>query len=106
MQISPTPDEQNWLASHVERGEFASIAEAARQLISERIAERMIEEDDLAWAKPLVEEARADIATGGVVTAEKRGARMKALLASMKDRRRVLSPRNLHCATKMLTLQI
>jgi antitoxin ParD1/3/4 len=85
MQISLTPDQQTWLASHVERGEFASIDEAARQLIDERIAERMIEEDDLAWAKPLVEEARADIAAGRVVTADERDARMKALLASMKD---------------------
>jgi antitoxin ParD1/3/4 len=84
MQISLTPDQQAWLASHVERGEFASIDEAARQLIDERIAERMVEDDDLAWAKPLVEEARADIAAGRGVTAEERDVRMKALLASMK----------------------
>ena len=70
MQISLTPDQQAWLASHVERGEFASIDEAARQLIDEGIAERMIEEDDLAWAKPMVEEARADVAAGRVLTAE------------------------------------
>ena len=85
MQISLTPDQQAWLASHVERGEFASIDEAARQLIDERIAERMIAEDDLAWAKPLVEEARADIAAGRMVMADERDARMKSRLASMKE---------------------
>jgi antitoxin ParD1/3/4 len=84
MRISLTPDQQAWIASHVERGEFASIDEAARQLIDERIAERMIAEDDLAWAKPLVEEAWADIVAGRVVTADERDARMKSRLASMK----------------------
>jgi len=39
--------------------------EAARQLIGERIAERAAEEsDDLAWAKPYVDEAMADVAPG------------------------------------------
>jgi antitoxin ParD1/3/4 len=85
MRISLTPDQQAWIASHVERGEFASIDEAARQLIDERIAERMIAEDDLAWAKPLVEEAWADIVAGRVVTADERDARMKSRLASMKE---------------------
>jgi antitoxin ParD1/3/4 len=65
MRISLTPDQQAWIASHVERGEFASIDEAARQLIDERIAERMIAEDDLAWAKPLVTNATlAEVAFG------------------------------------------
>jgi antitoxin ParD1/3/4 len=85
MQIFLTPDQQAWLASRVERGEFASIDEAARHLIGERIAERMIEEDDLGWAKSLVDEARADMATGRVVSAEERHARMLALLSSAKD---------------------
>ncbi len=62
------------------RGEFASIDEAARQLIDERITERMIEEDYLAWAKPLVDEARAGIARGEAMSLTERKARMNALL--------------------------
>ncbi|MEJ0019592.1 MAG: hypothetical protein WDN25_24180 [Acetobacteraceae bacterium] len=84
MEISLTQDQQAWLARHVERGEFASVDEAARQLLDERIAERMIEEDDLAWTVPLVEAAREDVAAGRVVTAENRDARMSALLAMIK----------------------
>jgi antitoxin ParD1/3/4 len=85
MQISLTPDQQAWLAIRVERGEFASIDEAARRLIDERIAERVIEEDGLAWAGPLVEQARAEVAAGKVLTAEERQASMEDLLRSMKD---------------------
>ena len=83
--ISLTPEQQAWLTTQVERGEFRSIDEAARQLIDERIFERMTEEnDDLAWAKPYVDEALADVAGGRVLTREEHEARMDALLASPK----------------------
>lgn len=36
----------------------------------------MSEEDDLAWAKPLVEDAQADIAAGRRATAAERNARL------------------------------
>jgi antitoxin ParD1/3/4 len=85
MLISITPEQQAWLAAHVERGEFASVDEAVRQLIDERIAERMIEEDDLAWAKPLVDEALGAVARGEVLSREEHEARMDAVLASLKD---------------------
>lgn len=53
MAISLTPEQHAWIMAHVERGEFRSIDEAARQLIDERIAERMVEaRADLVWAKP------------------------------------------------------
>jgi antitoxin ParD1/3/4 len=85
MTITLTSEQQAWLRVHVERGEFASIDDAARQLIDERIAERMAEEgDDLAWAKPYVDAALADVANGRVLTREDHEARMDALLASMK----------------------
>ena len=52
MNISLTPEQQDWLDAHVARGDFPSVEEAVRQLIDERIAERLIEEaDNLAWAK-------------------------------------------------------
>jgi antitoxin ParD1/3/4 len=84
MPISITPEQQAWLAAHVERGEFASVDEAMRQLIDERIAERMIEEDDLAWAKPLVDKALAAVARGEVISREEHEARMDAVLAALK----------------------
>jgi antitoxin ParD1/3/4 len=85
MSISLTPDQESWLNAQVARGEFASIEDAVRQLLDERIAERAAEEnDDLAWAKPYVDEALADVACGTVLTFEEYEARIDALMGSMK----------------------
>jgi Transposase len=62
-------------------GEFTSVDDAARQLIDERIAERMIEEDGLAWARPMVDQARAAVARGEVMALASHKTRMKAVLA-------------------------
>lgn len=81
MQIALTPEQHAWLAALVERGEFPSIDEAARQLIDERIAERIAEaNDDLAWAKPYVDEALAAVARGEVTSLEEHKARNVARL--------------------------
>jgi antitoxin ParD1/3/4 len=84
MTITLTAEQLAWLNAEVARGHFQSIEEAARQLIDEGIAERIVEEDDLAWAKPLVDEALADVARGDVITLEEHEARTAALLAAMK----------------------
>lgn len=85
MSITLTPEQQDWLNAHVARGDFASIDDAVRQLIDERIAERMAEEsDDLAWAKSYVDEALAEIARGDVLTREEHEARLDKLQAAMK----------------------
>jgi len=86
MNISLTPEQQDWLDAHVARGDFPSVEEAARQLIDERIAERLIEEaDNLAWAKPYVDEAVAEAARGNVLTREEHRARNAARLSAFKD---------------------
>ena len=85
MPIDLTPDQQAWLQAQVESGEFASIEQAVRQLLDERIAERdLLEADDLAWAMPLVDEALAAVARGEVLSLEEHEARMDARLASLK----------------------
>ncbi len=69
MTITLTPEQQARLRAYVARGDFSSVEEAARQLLDERIVERAAEEgDDLAWAKPYVDEAVADVARGDVMT--------------------------------------
>jgi antitoxin ParD1/3/4 len=65
-------------------GAFASIEEAARQLIDERIAERELEEDDLAWAEPLVDEGLAALSRGEFMSLEEHNARNAARLAALK----------------------
>ena len=65
---------------------FLAAGSAARQLIDERIAERAAEEgDDLAWAKPYVDEARAAVARGDVLILDEHKARNAARLASIKS---------------------
>jgi antitoxin ParD1/3/4 len=85
MPISLTPEQQTQLSAYVARGEFAFIEEAASQLIDERIAERALEEgDDLAWAKPYVDEALQDVAQGNVLTLQQHRARNVSRLAALK----------------------
>jgi antitoxin ParD1/3/4 len=84
MTISLTPEQQAWIAAHVARGEFPSIDAAALQLIDERIAERDIEGDDLAWAKPHVDAALSEVARGDVIGRDEHRARNAARLAALK----------------------
>ncbi len=81
MAITLTPEQQTWLQAHVASGAYASIEEAVRHLVDERIAE---EHDDLAWAKPYADEARADIAQGRVITLEEHEKRNDARFDAMK----------------------
>ena len=84
MTISLTPEQQAWIAADVARGEFDSIEDAVTRLIDERIAERAIEEDDLAWAKPLVDKALDEADRGAFLTLEQHRARNGARLATLK----------------------
>jgi antitoxin ParD1/3/4 len=60
MTIRLTADQDASLSTLVAAGDFASIEEAARSLLDERLAEREVENDDFAWAKPFIDEAEAD----------------------------------------------
>jgi antitoxin ParD1/3/4 len=84
MSITLTPDQEAWLQAHVATGDFASVEEAARQLIDERIVEREIEDDDLAWAKPLVDEGLAALERGEFISLDEHKARNAARLAALK----------------------
>jgi antitoxin ParD1/3/4 len=85
MTITLTPEQQARLEAYVARGDFPSIEDAARQLIEERLNERAIEEgDDLAWAKPYVDEALAEIARGEGISLEEHKRRNASRLAALK----------------------
>jgi antitoxin ParD1/3/4 len=84
MTITLTPEQMAWINAHVARGDFASAEEAVRQLIDERIAERSIEDDDLIWAKPLVDDAVAEAERGDVISVDEHKARNAARLAAMR----------------------
>jgi antitoxin ParD1/3/4 len=88
MSITLTSEQETWLKAHVATGDFASVEDAARQLLDDRIAELGNDEgdehDDMAWAKPLVDEARAAIARGDVLTLEEHRARNAARRAALR----------------------
>lgn len=80
MTITLRPDQQKWLEDQVAAGRFASVDDAVA------IVADLMEaaDDDLAWAKPYVEEARAAAARGEVVSLEDALADIDAHLASLK----------------------
>jgi antitoxin ParD1/3/4 len=80
--LTLTPGQEAWLQAHVAAGDFASVEEAARCLIDERIAEYELERDDLEWVRPLIEEARASVARGDFLTLDEHRARNAARRAS------------------------
>jgi antitoxin ParD1/3/4 len=73
MQISLTREQQEWLEAKVAAGQFGSIEEAAAAAIADSMAGEI---DDMAWAKPYVDEARAAIERGDVLSIEEHKARM------------------------------
>lgn len=84
MPITLTPEQETWIKAHVAVGDFASVEDAARQLIDDRIAEIAGDgPDDMAWARPLVDEARAAIARGDVLTLEEHRARNASRRAAL-----------------------
>lgn len=81
MPITLSIEQETWLKARVARGEFASVEDAVRQFIDGLMAD---DGDDLAWAKPYVDEAREDVARGEYVTLEEHKAHNAALLAALK----------------------
>lgn len=67
MNIALKPDQLKWLEDQVAQGTFASLEDAVRLAVAGLMATP--EEDDLAWAKPLVDEARASLSRGEGVPA-------------------------------------
>jgi len=85
MVITLTTDQEARLNALVVSGDFASVEEAARALLDERLAELGRDVDgDLAWAKPLVDEARAAAARGDVLTLEEHRMRNAERLAALR----------------------
>jgi antitoxin ParD1/3/4 len=67
MKIDLPAEQKQWLEAEVAAGRFASIDEAMEMAIAGLMT---IEDDDLAWAKPLVDKARASVARGDIISGE------------------------------------
>ncbi len=84
MTITLTPAQIHWLETEVAAGRFASVDEAAQAIIAERMATDgeagAIDTDDLDWVVPLLDEARAGVTRGEVMTLDEFEARADKLL--------------------------
>ncbi len=81
MPITLTSEQETWLQARVARGEFDSVEDAVRQFIDGLMLD---DRDDLAWARPHVDEAREAVARGEFVTLEEHKAHNAALLAALR----------------------
>jgi antitoxin ParD1/3/4 len=82
MRISLTPEQEVWLKFRFAVSDEASLEAAARHMIDEHIA--AWEADDLAWAKPQVDEGVAALERGEAISLEEHRARNAARLAAWK----------------------
>ncbi len=67
MNIALKPDQQKWLTEQVASGAFASVEDAIALAVAGLMSAP--DDDDLGWAKPLVDQARGAIARGEGVPA-------------------------------------
>ena len=67
MNITLPPNQRKWLEAEVAAGRFASVDEALAMAVSGLMD---LGTDDLAWAKPQVDQARASFAKGNVSAGE------------------------------------
>ena len=77
MTIQLSPEQQRWLEAQVKAGHFASLEQAVAVAIADLMAAA---EDDLEWAKPLVDEAAAELDRGEGVPADEAWARIRKSL--------------------------
>jgi antitoxin ParD1/3/4 len=80
MNVTLPPEQRDWLEARVAEGHFDSIDEALSAAVADLMA---IYGDDLAWAKPYVDQARASVERGDGLAGEdyfeRLGARVEAL---------------------------
>jgi antitoxin ParD1/3/4 len=82
MNVSLPKEQLEWLEAQVAAGHFASIDEALAIAVADLKA---LGEDDLAWARPYVEEARASIARGDVISGEEFFRRLNAKIDDLSS---------------------
>ena len=84
MTIALTPDQIAWLEGQVATGVYASVDDAVRLAVAGLMAAE--EADDLDWARPLVDDAKAAVEAGQGVAAANVKAEMDGYLKSIGAR--------------------
>ena len=73
MNITLPREQQEWLEAQVKAGAYDSLDDAVASILAEHMQPDL---DDLDWAKPLIEEARASAERGETMTLEEYRAMM------------------------------
>jgi len=81
MNIKLPANQKKWLEEQVAAGRFGSIDDAVALAVADLMGTG---DDDLAWAKPYVDEARAAAARGETGPLDDAGADIDAHLAALK----------------------
>jgi antitoxin ParD1/3/4 len=82
MNITLPPNQRKWLEAEVAAGRFASLEEALAVAVSGLME---LETDDLAWAKPQVDQARASLARGDATAGKVYLKRLDARIAKLQS---------------------
>jgi antitoxin ParD1/3/4 len=83
MTVTLTPEQLKWIQQQVAGGNFESVEDAVRLAVADLMAAGA---DDLAWARPLVDEAHASIARGEGLSADAVKAELDTYLRSIGAR--------------------
>lgn len=81
MSVQLSPKQQRWLEEQVAAGHFASLEEAVEIAVADLMA---MSDDELDWAKPLIEAGLAELERGETIP----GDEALASLGAMLDRSR------------------
>ena len=73
MTINLPREQQEWLEAQVRAGVFASVEEAVARIVGEHM---LLDIDDMAWAKPFVDEALASLDRGAGISLDEHRERM------------------------------
>ena len=86
MNIRLKPDTEEWLKAQVAEGRFESVEDAIEALVIDDRLHATLNEEDLSWAKPYIDEGLADLEAGRVYPAEQVHAELRARFARPKSK--------------------
>jgi antitoxin ParD1/3/4 len=82
MNIKLPIEQEEWLKAQVAAGCYASLDEALAVAVADLMA---IHSDELAWAKPYIDQARASVARGDVMSGEEYFKRLNTKLEAIRS---------------------
>ena len=84
MTVTLTPEQMRWIEAAVAAGQFPSVEDAVRVALAD--LKLSLDLADLSWAKPYIDEARAQVARGEVVDGDEFLARLDQGIDALRSR--------------------